>query len=105
MAKKGSFFLGFVVGSIASYAVTKYVMPMSSKEDLVEKFNDIKESMTDSDGAFDKDKLINDFNEKTADLKENIDRQINKKLSSDDNFETIVIDEENLDQESLKEDK
>ncbi|MGR3742074.1 hypothetical protein [Companilactobacillus sp. DQM5] len=96
MAKKSHFLLGVVVGSAVSYAVTKYVLPMSSKEDLVEKFNDIKEGMSESIESFDKEKIIDDFNSKTSDLKNNIDKQINKKLASDDNFENIILDENNL---------
>lgn len=96
MAKKSGFLLGFLLGAASAYGVTKYVVPMSSKEDIIEKFNDIKEQVTGSVENFDKEQMINNFNEKTADLKENIDNQVNKHLASSDNFENIVLDEEVL---------
>lgn len=99
MAKKSGFLLGFILGAASAYGVTKYVMPMSSKEDMFEKFNDIKEQVTGSVENFDKEQMISNFNEKTADLKANIDNQVNKHLASSDNFENIVLDEDILDDE------
>ena len=96
MSKKSGFFFGFLLGAASAYGVTKYVMPMSSKEDIIEKFNDVKEQITDSVDSFDKDQMISNFNEKTADLKSNIDNKVNKHLVSSNNFENIVIDDESL---------
>ncbi|GKQ42090.1 hypothetical protein RD055328_00130 [Companilactobacillus sp. RD055328] len=99
MSKKSGFLFGLVLGTASAYGITKYVMPMSSKEDIIEKLNEVKDQVTGSVENFDKEQMISNFNEKTADLKTNIDSQVNKHLASSNNFENIVIDEEILEED------
>lgn len=93
--KKNNFLLGVIIGGISTYGTFKYVLPMISKEDIVEKFDEIKNSFSES---VDKEQLLNDFNERTENLKASLYGQSNenKKLASDDNFEDIVLDEDSI---------
>lgn len=94
--KKSNFLLGAIIGGIGTYSVVKYILPMVSKEDIIEKLDEMKNSFSES---VNKEQLINDFNDRTEELKSSLYGQNNEniKLASDDNFEDIVLDEDSID--------
>ncbi|APX71043.1 YtxH domain-containing protein [Companilactobacillus allii] len=99
--KNNQFLLGIVLGSAAGYAVSKY-LTSESGQSVLENIKTIRGDFNNGGIGFaDKDNIVNNFNEKTDALKEQM-KSTADKLREDEDASDIIFDEDDLESSDKK---
>jgi gas vesicle protein len=93
--KKRRFIAGIILGSIAGYFASRYLVSESGQRAL-ENIKTIRGDFNNGGfGLADKDRLVSDFNEKTDALKQSLSNKANL-LDDDEETTNIVFDENDI---------
>lgn len=93
--KKNNFVLGLVLGCVSGYAVSKYLTSESGQK-IIENIKTIRGDFNNGGvGLNTNNDLVNSFNEKTDELKDQM-----SKIKSDEDTSDIVFDEDDLNEDS-----